>query len=298
MLFLLSPPLGVDALALRVRDRCLIRTAVQQAYTAEVRTANWAPPPIVIETLVQGFWDTRVGMTEREAIFGIGRAVHKLVSLLAKAPRALGLLKRALGLDENASLVQLVKSGDLVNRVRELAAMGKKALKNAFKYITGTFPLSLFFVSKHKAPGLTDLIARILSKSPKIRAALSKIKGGAHRLDQWLKKYLPNMSRILYAAVFIWVWINVAELSWDVEGILKGFTGAISLGDLLGSMPESALGLLAASFGLGYGALPYAIIARLIWLVANHFLEWVPGKGFRVRWQAMGVNERDEAVAI
>lgn len=276
----------------------MIRAAVQQAYTAEVRTATWAPPQPVVEALVEGMWDTRLGGTEREAIFGIGRAVHKLVSLLSKAPRALGLLKRALGLDENASLVQLVKSGDLVKRVSDLAAMGKKALKSALKFLTETFPLSLFFVSKHKAPGLTDLIHRILQKSPRIAAMLAKVKGGAHRLDQWLKKYLPNMSRVLYAAVFIWVWINVSELSWDIEAILRGFTGAISLADLLGSMPESGLGAIAAMFGLGYGALPYAIIARLIWLVANHYLEWVPGKGLRVRWHAMGVDEHDEAVAI
>lgn len=288
----------MDVLALRVRDRFLIKGAVQEAYTVEVRTASWAPPPVVVEALVQGLWEPRVGSTDREAIFGIAKAVGKLMGLLKKAPRALPALKRALGLDENASLVQLVKSGDLVKRVRELASAGKKALGKVLKKVTETFPLSLFFVAKNKAPGLTDLLARIVNKSPKLRALLSKVKGGIGTVDAFLKKYIPNLSRGLYAAVFIWVWFQVSEISWDIQGIIAGFTGQISLGDLLASLPESGLGAIAALFGLGYGALPYALIARIVWLVANHYLEWVPGKGVRVKWEAMGVSERDEAVAI
>ena len=62
-------------------------------------------------------------------------------------------------------------------------------------------------------------------------------------------------------------------------------------------MPESGIGLIAASFGLGYGALPVTLIARFIWLVANHYLEWIPGKGLKVRWSAMDVDQPDELVA-
>lgn len=287
-------PQVMDTLALRVRDRHLIRLAVQQAYTG--KTASSAEDLVVVQAVLEGFWEPRVGSTDKQALLGIGRAIAKLLDLVRKAPRAWEAIKQALGLDELEGLGWREKAKVLGAKLKELATAGKKALGASLKKMVSTFPLSLFFVPQNKAPGLTDLLARIFHKSPRMRALLEKIRGGAEKVDVWLKKYVPRLSRALYAAVFIWVWLNVAELSWDVEGILAGFTGRISLGDLLASLPESGIGFIAASFGLGYGALPYALIARIIWLVANRYLEWVPGKGLKVKWQAMGVPERDELV--
>lgn len=235
------------------------------------------------------FWETKVGSSSKEAAGGIMRAVKRLLELMKKVPKAWDRIKQTLGI-ESLNPVALVK------KLGELAKAGKAALTKTFKKMSEVFPLSLFFVKANKAPGLTDLLARIFSKSPRLRALLQKVKGGAARLDKWLKKYIPRLSRVLYAAIFIWVWIHVAELSWDIEGILAGFTGNISLGQLLASLPESALGALAASFGLGFHALPVTLIARLIWLAANRYLEWVPGKGFHVRWRQMDVEAPDEMV--
>ena len=286
----------MDALATRVRDRHLIRVAVEQVYTTEIRTASWCPPQEAVHGLVEGFWEPRLAVTDREAFGGITRTIGRLLTLFRKAPRAWDLIKAALGIGDLEGLSLREKVTTLGRRFKELATEGKKALGKALRKALNTFPLSIFFVSKQKAPGLTALVARILQKSPRLRAVLEKVRGGAEKLDVWLKKYIPNMSRGLYAAVFIWVWMNVSELSWDVQAILAGFTGRISLGELLASMPESGVGLIAASFGLGYGALPYAVVARLIWLVANRFITWVPGKGFKVHWSKMEVPERDEVV--
>lgn len=288
----------MDALALRVRDRYLTKIAVQRSYASDVKLAAWAPPQEIVQALVEGFWEPRQGSTDRQAFGGIMRAVGRLLGLLRKAPQAWGALKRGLGLDEMEGLSLREKAKVLGSKLKTLASAGKKALGKALQKLRETFPLSLYFAPKSKAPGLTDLINSILKKSPRMQALLSKIKGGALRVDKWLKKYVPRMSRLLYAAIFIYVWINVAELSWDIEGIIAGFTGAIGLDQLLASLPESGIGLIAAAFGLGYGALPYTIVARIIWLVLNRFISWVPGKGLQVHWSKMDVPERDVLVPV
>lgn len=289
----------MDALAPRVRDRFLVRQAVQEAYTGDVRLASWAPPRDIVQAIAEGFWEARVGSTDREAALGALRAVKRLLGLLKRAPgRAWAAFSQALGLDDLEGLGFTEKVKAIAGRARDLAKRGKAVLGKVFKKVGQTFPLSMFFVSKNKMPGLTDLVARILKNSPRIRGALERVKGGAVKIDVWLKKYIPRLSRALYAAVYIYVWLQVSELSWDIESIIAGFTGNIGLGGLLASLPESALGLLAASFGLGYGALPYVLIARLIWLVANQFISWVPGKGFKVHWPKMGVPESAEVVPV
>jgi hypothetical protein len=158
------------------------------------------------------------------------------------------------------------------------------------------FPLSLFFVPKGKMPGLTDLLARIMKSVPGLEKLLHGVGPSVVKLDKLFEKHLPTLRKPIYAAVFIWVWLNVAEISWDLQGLLAGFTGQISLSELLSSMPESGIGLIASAFGLGYGALPYTIIARLVWLVGHKYLSYVPGKGFVVHWSKMGIRQRDEMV--
>jgi hypothetical protein len=178
-----------------------------------------------------------------------------------------------------------------------LAKRGRDALGKVFHKVKETFPLNLYFLPHKKAPNLTDLLKRIAMKSPRVWAVLQKIRGGADVVDKWMRKYFPRLSRVVLGAIFVFCWFNVAEISWDLEGLLQGFTGALTLPDLLASLPESAIGWLASLFGLGYGALPVTIIVRIVWLVANNHIEWVNG-GFRIKWESMGVPEPDEAVAV
>jgi len=298
-LFLLSVAESMSDLALRVRDRYLIRLAVEEQYTDHgVRTASWAPPMECVEALAQGFWQTREGSSDREAALGILRGVKRLLDLFKAAPgRAWEVLSRALGLPDMSNMSLMEKAKIIATRAKELAKTGLQGIQWLGKKIQETFPLSIYFVAKHKAPSLTDLMVRIAKQSPRIWAAVQKIKGGAQKVDAWLHKYLPTLKRPLLAAIFIFVWANVAEISWDIESLLQGFTGAISFTELLTSLPESGIGLLLSMMGLGYGALPVTIILRIMWLVANHYLEWIPGKGLRVRWERMGVQQPDELVA-
>jgi hypothetical protein len=288
----------MDVVAQRVRDRFLVRRAVQEAYTDHnLRSASWEQREIV-QALAEGFFEARVGSTDREAAFGALRAVKRLLGMLKKAPgRVWDAISGALGLGELEGMSLTEKVKHIVKRARDLAKRGKAALGKVFKKVKSTFPLNLYFVPKGKAPSLTDMLARIAKKSPKIWAMLQKVKAGADVVDKWMKKYFPRLSRVLLGAIFIFVWFNVAEISWDIEGLLAGFTGAISLGDLLASLPESGIGWLAALFGLGYGALPITIAVRIVWLVANHYVEWT-GRGFRVKWELMGVDIPDEAIAF
>jgi hypothetical protein len=289
----------MDAVALRVRDRFLVRRAVQEAYTDHgVRTASHIPPPEMVQALVEGFFESRVGSTDREAALSAMKAVTRLMGVLKKAPgRVWAAISQALGLGEMEGMGFIDKVKHLASRARDLAKRGKDALGKLLKKASQIFPLSLYFIPKGKAPSLTDLMVRIAKKSPMVWNLLQKVKGGAAVVDKWLKKYFPRSSRVLLGAIFIFVWFNVAEISWDFEGLLAGFTGAISLPDLLSSLPESAVGWLAAMFGLGYGALPVTIIVRLVWLVAHHYIEWT-GRGFRINWKAMGVEEASEEVAV
>lgn len=294
------PLKGMNAsLALRVRDRWLIKLAIDSQYTEHnLRTASWAPPKEYVEAFVQAFWMTKEGSTDKEAFLGILKGVKKLLDLLKNAPgRAWEATSRAFGLHEMEGLSFGEKVKLFAGRAKAMAKEGLQALQKLGKKIKETFPVSIYFLEKHKAPNLTDLLAHISKKAPRVWAVIEKIKGEAQKVDHLLNNYLPTLKRPLLAAIFAFVWFNVAEISWDLDGLIQGFTGGISFTDLLTSLPESGLGLVLALMGLGYGALPVTIILRILWLVANHYLEWIPGKGLRVKWELMGVHEPDEMVA-
>ena len=286
----------MDVVALQIRDQVLIQHAVRYAYTESVRTASWSPPVEMTQAIVASTWEPREGSTPKEAFGAITKAVSRLMVFLKRAPRAIPKLVQALAIEGWDSMSWLERTSVLGSKLKELMKEGKRILGVALKKVASSFPLSLFFVDRGKMPGLTDLMNRLMDRVPWLKAALQKVNAGAIKVDQLFQKYIPRLRRPLYAAVFIWVWLNVAELSWDIQGILLGFTGQISLSELLASLPESGLGFIAASFGLGYGALPVTLVARFIWLVAQHYLTYVPGKGFQVHWDKLGVDQRPELV--
>lgn len=284
----------MDSVALRVRDRVLIRTAVQQAY-GDVRLASGTPPQVMTQAIVEAMWETRLA-SSKEAFGGIMRAVGKLMKLLQKAPRIIPRLMSALAIEGWSDLSWPQRASALGNRLKELMKEGRSFLGKAMHKAAQSFPLSLFFVDRSKMPGLSDLLQRLTKNVPWLQDALQKVNAGAMKVDQLFQKYLPKLRRPIYAAIFIWVWLNVAELSWDLQGLLAGFTGQISLSELLASMPESGIGFIAAAFGLGYGALPYVMIARLVWLISQQYLSYVPGKGIEVYWAKLGIRQRSELV--
>jgi len=265
----------LESLSQKVAGRYLVRMAARKVCASKSfsrRTASLHDlTPEVLEAFGEGF----MLFEGRVAFRGLVKKLKKLVDFFKKAPRAWERIKQFLG-------IKSIK--DIPKAIKEWAKKGLIALKGLLKQATETFPLSLFFIPHGKMPGVTDLMNRIMANHPGLAKALNSIKGKAVHIDKWLNKYLPRLKKPLLAAIFIWVWFNVAELSWDFEGLLAGFTGNISFGELLASLPESGIGLLAAVAGLGYGALPVTLIMRIMYLVAKKYIRWEPGKGFVVNW--------------
>jgi hypothetical protein len=229
--------------------------------------------PDVLAAFGEGFLMDEV----RTAGFAsLRRKLDRIWKFIQRAPRAWEKLKDFFKVENAKQLGEAIKTW---------AARGKKVLVRLVKKMTETFPLSLYFVDQGKMPGLSALLKRIVEKSPKLQKTLSSINTSVVQpLDRWIEKYIPKLGRPLKAAVFIWVWLHVVEITWDFNALLIGFTGGLSLGALFGGFPESSIGFLLSLFGVGYGMLPVALVARILWLVAHKYVSWVPGKGLKVHW--------------
>jgi hypothetical protein len=272
----------------RVYNRFLIASTVSAAYRGAGKTAAVLPPQREFAVFVEAF-ALREGSVLKEA--SLAGKVKDLLQAFRKAPNLWEKIKGALDLpDDFDDMNPIKKLGVLADKLKDWIAEGKRALMKVFDTIKVKFPLNMFFVPDKRLPSLTDLLERLVRSVPWMSKALDKAKGYIQKADDLMNKYLPTLKRPLLAVIFGYVWFSVAELSWDIPSIVNGFLGNISLGELFASLPESGLGLLASAFGLGYGALPVTLIARLLWLVAQNYLEWVPGKGLRVRWDRLGIE--------
>lgn len=273
--------LDADSLVRRYQ----IRQAARGAF-GDVRVASVAGDftPAVLEALADAFV-----MPGPVKVAGLRQRLKQVVEFIKRAPQAWEKIKSFLGIKGVT---------DIPRAMKDWAKQGLRALGKVVRKLTETFPLNLYFIPRGKMPGLTDLLQRIVDQVPWMGKALSRVNTSIIQpLDRWMKKYMPTLSRPLLAAVFIWVWLNVAEITWDLDGLIRGFTGAISLTELFASLPESGIGLILAAFGVGYHLLPVTLLARLLWLVGQRYLEWVPGKGFKVNWDRMGVSgKRPELV--
>ncbi|MBV6342828.1 hypothetical protein [Candidatus Magnetobacterium casense] len=90
------------------------------------------------------------------------------------------------------------------------------------------------------------------------------------------------MSVVLMVAVYIWIWMNVVEFEWDMKSLTDAMTGHLSLADLLGSLPGSAIGFLLHALHVGsITLLPVTFVVRLGYLMAHRYLVWT-GRGFTV----------------
>jgi hypothetical protein len=208
----------------------------------------------------------------------------KLVSSLSKNAGAWKAFLSAVGASASEGVASIAK------KVWDFAMNGKKVVKDLVKRVTNTFPLSLYFVPENRVPTLTDLLKVIMDKAPGIKNALGKVKDNiVQPLSDLLDTYLPTLQKPVVAALFAWIWINVAEISWDFKDLVRGFTGMMSLAELFETLPESGIGLIFAMFGVGYQLLPVMVLARILWLVANNYLEW-KGGSLSVRWDRLGVS--------
>jgi len=275
-------------------DRYIIRQAVRQvcaSATFRNRTASLQDmTPEVLTAFAEGFY---LPMHQgRVAFGGVVKKLSQIADLFKKIPKMWDAIKDFLGIK---GLM------DIPRAIKDWASKGLGALKHAFRSLYDHFPTTLIFFPKGSIPSLTNLVHRIMTRFPGIAKILAGIKGGSLRIDRFLEVHpvIKAMSRPILAAAFIYIWINVGELTWDIHSILEGFLGRISLGSLLAMLPEAALGLLIAKHFLPgaklgpvwFGSFPIALLARIIWLEVNYYLEWVPGKGFKVNWDKMRGNE-------
>ena len=211
---------------------------------------------------------------ERQAGFSIFKQVSKLLKFLRRAPRALEKIRSMIGELTPANL-------------RKWAVDGKKALRRVLSNAALSFPLGIFFHPKTSLPTLTDLVNRIMTDTEIGKFLRAQVKPKVDSLDRLLERHLPNLRRPLLAAIFIFIWLNVTEVSWNFSDLMDGFTGAGSLSKLLSSLPESALGCLLRGFGLGFQIVPVVLLARFLWLVAHNYIEWNNGS-FKVHWNLLG----------
>lgn len=235
-----------------------------------VRTAS--SPEITGETLAafaDAFWRPEfhgAGANRTAGLKGLrtlGKRLKQLGKIFTKAPRLWGDFKRLVGVN---SLT------DLPGKLKGLAKQGYDYLKKILEKVFGTFPLKMFLI---KGAGINDFLGKITEKIPGLEKALGKIRAKADVLGQWLREKAPAVSTIIIVAVFIFIWMNVVEFEWNIRDLTAALVGKISLGDLLSSLPGSALGLLMNGFGLGtFTLLPAALAARMAWLMSKGYVVW------------------------
>lgn len=279
-------------LSQQVADRYLVRLAVREVCASKAfkrRTAALNDlTPEVLEAFGTAFYLPT--HQKRVAFGGLVGKLKKLVDLFKRVPKVWERIKQFLGIKGIT---------DIPKKIKEWAKRGKDAIIKTFRELAHTFPFSLYFIPQNKMPGLTDMLTRITGNAPWMAKALAAAKNFAKPLDELAEKskILRMLRRPVVAAIFIWIWFNVAELTWDIESLILGFTGGMSFEDLLTTLPESGIGLLAAMAGLGYGALPITFIGRIIYLAAKKFIEWTKGN-IVVHWQKMGVDQPDEVIPV
>jgi len=186
-------------------------------------------------------------------------------------------------------IVQLFKIPEIVTKLKEF--IGDLSIKGILDFVKKGAGLAKkigkvlkdkawFIITEKKIPTLTSLIEKTELGLKAKGIYQDKVEPWVNIVDAWMKKYIPTLSRIALAALFAYIWFNVEEISWEPTDLLHGFTGALSLSDLLATLPESGVGFLLSQLmgGLGYTIMPYILIPRLIWLLTKGYIKWRKGK--------------------
>ena len=160
--------------------------------------------------------------------------------------------------------------------IKELAKKGFRLLRKIITKAFDKWPLKLYTIEESKVFSFNELLTRIFAKFPKLKQWMdSKAKPFLNSADAWIRKYLPGIGHVALIAIFVWIWLNVTEFEWDIKALTDAITGALTLGDLIGSLPGSALGFLMNGFGFGtFTLLPIMIGARILLLLSLRLVRW------------------------
>jgi hypothetical protein len=263
-----APPYADEVSASRVATRYRVRE-ISRRVAADLqrgpRTASSHEiTGDVLAAFAEAFWVPASGPGLKRAGFrALAKRLKQLGKLFKKAPRIWEKFKSLVGVESLADLPRLLK---------ELAMQGKKALGRFFGKALNTFPLQIFTI---KGAGLNDLLVSISSQVPGMDGALAKIRKGGDVVGDWLRKHAPRLSKVLIVAAFIFIWMNVVEFEWNFSDLGNALVGNIGFGDLLATLPGSALGFLLNGLGFSmFTLLPMALVARILWLMHKGYIVW------------------------
>lgn len=276
----------------KVADRYLVRLASRKAHASlqnSRRTASSEITPEVLAAFAEAFYLPMHGGS-RVAFGGLLKKLKQLGQVFTKVPKLWDHFKKMVGI---TSITELPKA------LKGLAKQGYKVLRKLVGRLFNTWPLKLYTLSKDQFFSINSLLDKLMSKFPSFgKWVTTKVKPRVDQLDLWLRSKAPVISGVLMVAVYIWIWFNVVEFEWDLKGLADAFTGALSLSDLLASLPGSALGFLMKALNLGtFTLLPAAFAARLLWLMTKRYVVWT-GKGFELNREQLAADLKVALVEI
>lgn len=229
--------------------------------------------------------------------------------MFQQVPKAWEQFKHMLGV-KGDGLVALAR--ELPGKIKDLFAQGKKFLTHLGDKLRGVPAIALYLDVLKATGSVTGHIAKLFDHLPDsiqrvLHGISSRAKSAAAFIDEWVAKHpvATGVSMAVSAAVFGIIWMNVYEVSWDVPAIIKGFLGGYTWVELMHSLPESALGFMLALMFPGVptrllmkAAIPATLIVRLAWLHHKGYLDYHPGRGLRVNWDALGGQPEGAPTAI
>lgn len=219
----------------------------------------------------------------------LGKKLKELYQAFQKAPKLWENLKEKLGIS-STNTVKIY--WELSKKFQGLLDNGKKWWDGLKKKLSkDSMALKFLFMYASNAPTFTSIVSSIVSKYGGSTGELGKwlsktvgsMTGKAKNVSQWLDNFLakhPLLKLITWPAkayIYWFIWINVAEISWKITDLLKGFLGLISWTDLLESLPESGVGFIVAML---FPGIPGGMLAKSLQIGWNAIL--APAVGFQL----------------
>ena len=226
----------------------------------------------VIVALAENFYSDK--SLQKTAFVGITRKLSQIVEAFKKAPALFDSFKKAIGIESLA---------DIPSAIKRLAEAAKRSLGSAIHKMFESWPLKIYTLDKGKLLSFNQLLESLISKSPKFKRFLDAAVHKVSDFGEMVRKQAPRIVGVVMLGIYIWVWLNVTEFEWDMKSLSDAVSGRMTFPDFLASLPSSALGFLLNGFGFGtFALLPYTIVARFLYLIANRYIEW-DGHGFSFR---------------
>lgn len=281
--------------ACRVASLQPTRQARRNRAASQVRTELSSD---VLEAFVAHAVD-RVAADFRVAA-SLGQRLETLWKAFQTAPKAWAEFKAMIGVKGDS---WLAVARELPGRIKTFMASGKGVLAHIGDQLAEKIPaLRIYLDAKEKLPSFGVWLDQMVDHMPvAVQRVLRGISTKATSLAKWIDEILSKnvglkvLGAVASAALFAFIWFNVAEISWDIPELIRGFLGGYTFVELFQSLPESAAGLVLKLMfpglpgGLVWNALlPITVAMRLAWLHRQKLLAWSHGHA-QILWDRLGV---------